>query len=40
MDVLWRLAIKEDNNENLACSFSHKFGDDLPTIEAAEERFK
>lgn len=40
MDILWRLAIKEDNAEELACSFSHKFGDDLPSVEAAEARFK
>lgn len=39
MDILWRIAIKEDNAENLACSFSHKFGDDLTSVEEAETRF-
>jgi len=36
MDILWRIAIKEDNADDLACSFSHKFGDDLNSIKDAE----
>lgn len=40
MGILWRIAIKEDNSEELACSFSHKFGDDIASIEEAEKRFK
>jgi len=32
MDILWRIAIKEDNSDDLACAFSHKFGDDLASV--------
>lgn len=29
MDILWRIAIKEEATDNLATPFSGKFGDDL-----------
>lgn len=29
MDILWRIAIKEEASDNLATPFSGKFGDDL-----------
>lgn len=40
MKILWRIAIKEENTDSLACSFSNKFGDDINTIADAEIRFK
>lgn len=36
MKILWRIAIKEDNSNDLACAFSHKFGDDLASVAEAE----
>lgn len=32
MKVLWRLAIQEEADDNLATPFSGKFGDDLNSI--------
>lgn len=29
MEILWRIAIKEEATDNLATPFSGKFGDDL-----------
>lgn len=29
MGILWRISIKEEASDNLATSFSGKFGDDL-----------
>ena len=40
MKVLWRISIKEDSSEELATVFSNKFGDDLYSVEEAEEKFK
>jgi diaminopimelate decarboxylase len=40
MKILWRLSIKEDNSETLKTVFSNKFGDDLDSVEEAEERFR
>jgi len=40
MKVLWRLSIKEDNSEQLKTVFSNKFGDDLNSVDEAEERFR
>jgi len=40
MKILWRISIKEDNSEQLKTVFSNKFGDDLYSVEEAEERFK
>ena len=40
MKILWRLSIKEENPEMMKTLFSGKFGDDLVTIEQAQERFK
>lgn len=31
MKILWRISIKEENQEKLATVFSVKFGDDLET---------
>ena len=38
MNVLWRIAIKEEIDDDLATPFSGKFGDDLETIEDIHER--
>jgi len=35
LKVLWRIAIPEQNKEQLATIFSNKFGDDVPSIEHA-----
>jgi diaminopimelate decarboxylase len=40
MKILWRISIKEDNSEQLKTVFSNKFGDDLYSVEDAEERFE
>jgi len=29
MDILWRIAIKEEASDNLSTAFSGKFGDDI-----------
>jgi hypothetical protein len=31
MDILWRIAIKEEASDNLSTPFSGKFGDDIDT---------
>lgn len=36
MKILWRIAIQEENVDDLACQFSNKFGDDINTIADAE----
>jgi diaminopimelate decarboxylase len=38
MKILWRIAIKEDANDNLATPFSGKFGDDIDSVEKINER--
>lgn len=38
MDILWRIAIKEEDNDDLATPFSGKFGDDLETVDKIHER--
>lgn len=38
MDILWRIAIKEEASDNLATPFSGKFGDDLENDEMICER--
>lgn len=38
MDVLWRIAIKEEASDNLATPFSGKFGDDLENDEMICDR--
>jgi diaminopimelate decarboxylase len=40
MKILWRLSIKEEDPENMKTLFSGKFGDDLNSIEEAEQRFE
>lgn len=35
MKILWRISIVEASPEKMASTFSGKFGDDLPNIEAA-----
>lgn len=40
MDVLWRIAIKEEATDNLATPFSGKFGDDLENDIMIDERMK
>jgi len=40
MKILWRLAIKEEASDNLATSFSGKFGDDLESAEKMHDRMK
>jgi diaminopimelate decarboxylase len=38
MEVLWRIAIKEEATDNLATPFSGKFGDDIETDEKIHSR--
>lgn len=38
MDILWRIAIKEEASDNLATPFSGKFGDDLENDEMIYDR--
>lgn len=38
MGILWRIAIQEEKNDQLATSFSGKFGDDINTPESIHER--
>lgn len=40
MRILWRIAIQEEAEDNLATPFSGKFGDDLNSIEEIHERMK
>ena len=40
MRILWRIAIKEEENDDLATPFSGKFGDDLETVEKIRERMQ
>lgn len=40
MKILWRIAIKEDPNDNISTTFSGKFGDDLDTQESIHVRMK
>lgn len=40
MRVLWRIAIKENSNDNLSTTFSGKFGDDLDTDERIHMRMR
>jgi diaminopimelate decarboxylase len=40
MDILWRIAIKEEAKDNLATPFSGKFGDDLENDEMIMNRMK
>jgi diaminopimelate decarboxylase len=40
MDILWRIAIKEEAKDNLATPFSGKFGDDLDNDEMISSRMK
>lgn len=40
MDVLWRIAIKEEATDNLATPFSGKFGDDLNDDETISDRMR
>lgn len=40
MQILWRVAIEENNKQALATIFSNKFGDDVPNIESASKRFR
>lgn len=40
MKILWRIAIKEDNSEQLATVFSNKFGDDFINLDQIKARFK
>jgi len=40
MDILWRIAIKEEATDNLATPFSGKFGDDLDGDEMIDARMK
>lgn len=40
MDILWRIAIKEEATDNLATPFSGKFGDDLENDEMIDSRMK
>jgi len=39
MKILWRISIPEDNQKELATTFSGKFGDDITCLEDAEQRF-
>ena len=38
MRILWRIAIQEEAEDNLATPFSGKFGDDLETIDEIHNR--
>lgn len=40
MNILWRIAIKEEATDNLATPFSGKFGDDLENEEMIENRMR
>lgn len=40
MGILWRIAIKEDESDNLATVFSGKFGDDIDTEEKIHKRMR
>ncbi len=40
MQILWRIAIKEEATDNLATPFSGKFGDDLDSEEKIHQRMK
>ena len=40
MGILWRIAIKEDEKDNLATCFSGKFGDDIDTEEKIHTRMR
>lgn len=38
MGIIWRIAIKEEESDNLATPFSGKFGDDIDTDEKIHSR--
>ena len=40
MRILWRVAIKEEEKDNLATPFSGKFGDDLESVDKIRERMQ
>lgn len=40
MEILWRIAIKEEAADKLATPFSGKFGDDIDTSEKIHHRMK
>ncbi len=40
MEILWRIAIKEEASDKLATPFSGKFGDDIDTAEKIHSRMK
>lgn len=40
MDILWRIAIKEEASDNLSTPFSGKFGDDIDTPEKIHKRME
>ncbi len=40
MNILWRIAIKEEATDNLATPFSGKFGDDLENDQMIDVRMK
>jgi len=40
MEILWRIAIKEEATDKLATPFSGKFGDDIDTTEKIHSRMK
>lgn len=40
MQVLWRIAIKEEKKERGLTIFSNKFGDDLESEESIVQRFE
>lgn len=40
MEILWRIAIKEEANDKLSTPFSGKFGDDIDTSDKIHNRMK
>ena len=40
MQILWRIAIKEEASDNLATPFSGKFGDDIKKKKKIHQRMK
>jgi diaminopimelate decarboxylase len=40
MEILWRIAIKEEASDKLATPFSGKFGDDIDSEQKIHERME